>query len=99
MFNYKTDTKLHPFEITADGGKTWTRQLMTYSEAVDEYKMGHLIALKVLQKCENCGAAFFVEYFPSGVYAYMNDVCECEAEYHPYYTHEPTLAEFKNMFD
>lgn len=98
MFDYKNDTKLYPFEISADGGNTWTRQLMTYLEVVNEFAMGHIIKFKVMQKCENCGALFYVEYYSDGTYEYMNDVCECESEFHPYYSNNPTLSEFMLMF-
>lgn len=99
MFDYKNDTKLYPLEISADGGNTWTRQLMTYLEAVNEFAMGHIVKFKVMQKCETCGALFYVKYYSDGTYEYMNDVCECESEFHPYYSNNPTLSEFMSMFD
>ena len=98
MLDYKNDAKLYPFEISADNGNTWTRQLMTYLEAVNEFKIGHIVKFKVMQECENCGALFYIEYSTNRSYEYMNDVCECEAEFHPYNSNEPTLSEFVQMF-
>lgn len=98
MFDYKNDIKLYPFEISADDGKSQTRQLMTYLEAVSEFKIGHIVKFKVMQKCEGCGALFYIEYSTDGSYEYMNDTCECEAEFHPYNSNEPTLSEFVQMF-
>ena len=98
MFDYKNDVKLYPFEISADGGNTYTRQLMTYLEAVNEFKVGHIVKFKVMQECEDCGALFYIEYSTDGSYEYMNDACECEAEFHPYYSNEPALSEFVQMF-
>lgn len=98
MFDYKNDARLYPFEISADNGNTWTRQLMTYLEAVNEFKIGHIVKFKVMQECEDCGALFYIEYSTNGSYEYMNDACECEAEFHPYNSNEPTLSEFVQMF-
>lgn len=99
MHNYKTDKRLYPFEISADGGNTWTRQLMTYLEAVNEFKIGHNVKFRVMQECEGCGALFYVEYFTDGSYEYVYEVCDCEAEFHPYHSaNEPTLSEFVQMF-
>lgn len=75
MFDYKNDVKLYPFEISADNGNTWTRQLMTYLEAVNEFKIGHIVKFKVMQECEDCGALFYIEYSTDGSYEYMNDAC------------------------
>lgn len=98
MFNYKDNSRAYFFEISADGGNTWTRQCMTYPEAVIEFTMGHIVKFKVMQKCETCGALFYVEYCSDGTYEYMSDVCECESEFHPYYSNRPTLSEFMQMF-
>ncbi len=99
MFNYKNNLRTYPFEISADNGNTWTRQLMTYLEAVNEVSMGHIVKHKVMQRCESCGALFYVEYYSDGKYEYMNDVCECEAEFHPHFSDTPTLMEFMGMFE
>lgn len=98
MFNYKDNTRLQPFEISADGGNTWTNQMISYSDAVNEVAMGHVVKHKVMQECESCGALFYVEHCSNGTYEYMNDVCECESEFHPYFFNEPTLSEFMSMF-
>lgn len=97
MFNYKDNTRLQPFEISADGGNTWTNQLMSYVEAANEIAMGRVIRRKVMQKCERCGALFYVEYCSNGTYEYLNDVCECESEFYPYFSNEPTISEFMLM--
>ena len=98
MFTYKNNSKLYPFDISADGGNTWTRQLMTYLDVVSEVAMGHIVKYGVMQKCESCGALFYVTYCSDGTYEYMNDVCDCESEFHPYHSDEPTLSEFMSMF-
>ena len=98
MIDYKNDKRLRPFEISADHGQSWTRQLLTYQDAINEFKMGHTVKLKVMQKCEQCGALFWVEYAANGSYEYMNDACECAAEFHPHFSNEPTLSEFVQMF-
>ena len=98
MFNYKDDTKLKTFDISADGGHTWTTQLISYLEAADEVAMGHIVKRAVMQECEACGALFYVKYCSNGTYEYMNDVCECESEFHPHFSNDPTLSEFMSMF-
>ena len=98
MFNCKDNTRLQPFEISADGGNTWTNQLMSYVDAANEIAMGRVIRRKVMQQCESCGALFYVKYYSNGTYEYMNDVCECESEFCPYSSNEPTISEFMLMF-
>ena len=98
MLDYKNSTKLYPFEISADHGNTWTKQLMTYLEAVNEFKIGRIVKFKVMQECEDCGALFYTEYSTDGTYEYMNDVCECDSEFRPHFSNDPTLSEFMSMF-
>ena len=80
--------KLKPFEISVDGGKTWTEQLMTYEYARNEYRMGRIVRHRVLQRCTECGALFYTMYDSRGTYEYVNDVCDCEAEFSLYNDNE-----------
>lgn len=90
--------KLKPFEISADGGQSWTSQLMTYEEARNEYRMGRIIRHCVLQRCNVCRALFCIMYDSRGTYEYMTDVCDCEAEFSLYDDNEMSLSEFMNWF-
>lgn len=98
MFNPNNNLRLCIFSISADGGSTWTEQFMTYNEVANEFAMGHIVKHKVMQRCEGCGALFYAEYCSDGTYEYMNDVCDCESEFHPYYSNEPSLSEFMFVF-
>lgn len=99
MFNYKNNPTLHTFEISADGGSTWTTQFMTFIDAVNEVNLGHIVKFKVLHKCANCGALVFVEYDSNGNYEHMSEYCECKSKFYPHFSNEPTLSEFVQMFN
>lgn len=45
----------------------------------DEFKP----AFEVEQECDSCGHKFTVNYRADGTYAYVNDPCDCEADFHP----------------
>lgn len=90
--------KLRPFEISADGGQSWTSQLMTCEGARNEYHMGRIVKHRVLQRCTECGALFYIMYDSRGTYEYMNDVCGCEAEFSLYDDSEMSVSAFMNWF-
>ena len=90
--------KLRPFEISADGGQSWTSQLMTYEDARNEYRMGHIVRHRVLQRCTECGALFYIMYDSRGTYEYVNDVCDCEVTFFVEDENEMSVSEFMNWF-
>lgn len=97
MIDYKNNQRLRHFEISADGGNTWTYQIMTYQEAANEVIMGRIVKHRVMQKYQSCGALFYVAYRSDGTYEYMNDACDCESEFRTYSPDEPSLSEFMSM--
>ena len=46
---------------------------------------------RVEQQCSCCGHRFFLMYWADGTYTYLDDPCECEAEFFP---HGPSLSEW-----
>lgn len=92
--NYMTDTRLHIFHISADGGETWTTQWLTYREAAAEYQKGNAVKHSVLQECCNCEKLFRVTYHSNGSYTYDETPCRCEDTFFPYYEDDPSLGEF-----
>lgn len=94
--NYMIDTRLHKFQISADGGKTWTEQYLTYREAAAEYQKGHIVKYTVLQECMRCGKTFHVTYCSDNTYTYDcgEYPCLCEDIFFPHYEDEPTMGEF-----
>lgn len=90
--------KLRPFEISADDGRSWTSQLITYEEARNEYRMGRIIRHHVLQRCSGCGALFYITYDSRCTYEYMNDVCDCEDTFFVEDENEMNLSEFMDWF-
>lgn len=95
MFRPYTDTTLRKFDISADGGQTWTTQWMTFSEMKAEFqRYNFTIYYDVLQRCDKCGTLFHFYYNTADNHTAYWNKCDCEAEFHPYSPDQPTFAEF-----
>lgn len=48
---------------------------------------------QVKQECSCCGHQFDLMYWANGSYTYLDDPCDCEAEFHPV-EGSPTISEW-----
>lgn len=95
MFRPYTDTTLRKFDISADGGESWTTQWMTFSEMKTEFqRYNFLIHYDVLQRCDKCGTLFHLYYNTADNHTAYWNKCGCESDFHPYSPDQPTFAEF-----
>lgn len=98
MFRPYTDTTLRKFDISADGGQTWTTQWMTFSEMKAEFqRYNFAIYYDVLQSCDKCGTLFHLYYNTTDNHTAYWNKCDCEAEFHPYSPDQPTFSEFMDF--
>jgi hypothetical protein len=48
----------------------------------------------VLQACNECNQLFRVEYHSNGSYTYLDNPCDCESDFSPAITDDPSISEW-----